>query len=164
MTNEQNNQVAAMNASGMSIDEIVSETQIPEADVRAFITSRNKVIKTISSKTKAAVISWYKMGNTERKTANRYGLSQATVHRIIAEAKDNSVKFTANEKRAAEGLPPISNEPCEALTAVSCGTREKQALESAKKKMLEIYETLTPEECRAWEMGEVYAEILRGLE
>ena len=40
---------------------------------------------------------------------------------------------------------------------------ESQALEAAKKKLLEIYETLTPEECRAWELGEVYAEIVRGI-
>lgn len=39
---------------------------------------------------------------------------------------------------------------------------ESQALEAAKKKLLEIYETLTPEESRAWELGEVYAEVVRG--
>ena len=39
---------------------------------------------------------------------------------------------------------------------------ESQALEAVKKKLLEIYETLTPEECRAWELGEVYAEVVRG--
>ncbi len=38
-----------------------------------------------------------------------------------------------------------------------------QALESARKKLLAIYETLTPEETRAWELGEVYADIVRGL-
>ena len=39
---------------------------------------------------------------------------------------------------------------------------ESQALESARQKLLAIYETLTPEECRAWELGEVYAEVVRG--
>lgn len=39
---------------------------------------------------------------------------------------------------------------------------ESQALEAAKKKLLEIYETLTPDEVRAWELGEVYAEVVRG--
>lgn len=52
----------------------------------------------------------------------------------------------------------------EDITADILTKKEKQALESAKKKMLAIYETLTPEETRAWEMGEVYAEIVRGLE
>lgn len=40
---------------------------------------------------------------------------------------------------------------------------ESQALESARQKLLAIYETLTPEETRAWELGEVYAEIVRGI-
>ena len=39
---------------------------------------------------------------------------------------------------------------------------ESQALKAAKAKLLAIYETLSPEECRAWEMGEVYAEVVRG--
>ena len=42
-------------------------------------------------------------------------------------------------------------------------TTESQALESARQKLLAIYETLTPEETRAWEMGEVYSEIVRGI-
>lgn len=42
-------------------------------------------------------------------------------------------------------------------------TSERTALEAAKKKLLAIYETLSPEETRAWEMGEVYAEVVRGL-
>lgn len=42
-------------------------------------------------------------------------------------------------------------------------TTESQALESARQKLLAIYETLTPEETRAWELGEVYAEIVRGI-
>lgn len=41
---------------------------------------------------------------------------------------------------------------------------ESQALEAARRKLLAIYETLPPEECRAWELGEVYAEVVRGLE
>lgn len=42
-------------------------------------------------------------------------------------------------------------------------TIESQALESARQKLLAIYETLTPEETRAWDLGEVYAEIVRGI-
>jgi len=71
----------------------------------------------------------------------------------------------------------IKNEPAQAATCTDSEVRncpnistskdntkasESQALEAAKKKLLAIYETLTPEECRAWEMGEVYAEIVRG--
>lgn len=67
--------------------------------------------------------------------------------------------YTVNEKHISENLPPIGE-----VDADIPAKKEKQALESAKKKMLAIYETLTPEETRAWEMGEVYAEIIRGLE
>ena len=42
-------------------------------------------------------------------------------------------------------------------------TTESQALESVKQKLLAIYETLTPEEIRAWDLGEVYAETVRGI-
>ena len=56
----------------------------------------------------------------------------------------------------ARNCPNISNSDNTTKKA------ESQALEAAKKKLLEIYETLTPEECRAWELGEVYAEVVRG--
>lgn len=78
----------------------------------------------------------------------------------LEEAIEKSKAVTANEGRISEGLPPIS----EVETADILTEKEKQALKSAKDKMLAIYETLTPEETRAWEMGEVYAEIVRGLE
>ena len=77
----------------------------------------------------------------------------------LEEAIEKSKVVTANEERIFEGLPPIS----EVETADILTQKEKQALKSAKDKMLAIYETLTSEETRAWEMGEVYAEIVRGL-
>lgn len=41
MTNEQRNQVAAMNASGMSIDEIVLDTKLGRKEVKDFVAERN---------------------------------------------------------------------------------------------------------------------------
>lgn len=75
--------------------------------------------------------------------------------------------------RAVFGFKPKEKEPAAAATATdsreitvqvkdSTKTAESQALESAKAKLLAIYETLSPEECRAWELGEVYAEVVRG--
>lgn len=78
----------------------------------------------------------------------------------LEEAIKKSKAVTANEKRISEGQPPIDED----IKADILTQKEKQALKSAKDKMLAIYETLTPEETRAWEMGEVYAEIVRGLE
>ncbi len=72
----------------------------------------------------------------------------------------------------------IKSEPAQAATCTDSEARncpnistsdnttkkaESQALESARQKLLAIYETLTPEETRAWELGEVYAEIVRGI-
>ena len=77
----------------------------------------------------------------------------------LEEAIEKSKVVTANEKRISEGLPLIDED----IKADILTQKEKQALKSAKDKMLAIYETLTSEETRAWEMGEVYAEIVRGL-
>ena len=57
----------------------------------------------------------------------------------------------------------VRNSPNISTSDNTTKTVESQALEAAKKKLLEIYETLTPEECRAWELGEVYAEVVRGI-
>lgn len=78
----------------------------------------------------------------------------------LEEAIEKSKAVTANEGRISEGLPLIDED----IKADILTQKEKQALKSAKDKMLAIYETLTPEETRAWEMGEVYAEIVKGLE
>lgn len=78
----------------------------------------------------------------------------------LEEAIKKSKVITANEERISEGQPPIDED----IKADILTQKEKQALSSAKNKMLAIYETLTSVETRAWEMGEVYAEIVRGLE
>lgn len=93
MTNEQKNQVAAMCNEGMSIDEIVAATKIPETDVRDFVKSRNARKKgCITKATQQAVLNWYKMGNSEGKTATHFGLAQSTVHKIIVAAKEGAAK------------------------------------------------------------------------
>lgn len=86
--------------------------------------------------------------------------------KALEEALEKSKSYTDNEKRIAEGELPISSEPSAMIEFLTADgkTKAEKALKSAKDKMLAIYETLTPEETRAWEMGEVYAEIVRGLE
>lgn len=153
MTNEQKTQVAAMNASGLSIDEIVLDTGIGKHEVEEFVKERNSKRRTISAETKQAVIEWYQSGHTETMCAKKFGISPASVHRIIVAAKE---KEPATAATAADSEEKISQ--------VECTTKsvESQALKAAKAKLLAIYETLSPEECRAWELGEVYAEVIRG--
>jgi transposase len=88
MTNEQKNQVAAMNASGMSIDEIVLDTGLGKQEVADFVAERNVKRKTISEQTKQAVVEWYQSGHTEKMCAKKFGISPASAHRIIAAAKE----------------------------------------------------------------------------
>lgn len=153
MTNEQKNQVAAMNASGMSIDEIVLDTGIGKQEVADFVAERNVKRKTISEQTKQAVVEWYQSGHTEKMCAKKFGISPASAHRIIAAAKEKEPAAAATATDSREITVQVKD---------STKTAESQALESAKAKLLAIYETLTPEECRAWELGEVYAEVVRG--
>ena len=153
MTNEQKNQVAAMNASGMSIDEIVLDTGLGKQEVADFVAERNVKRKTISEQTKQAVVEWYQSGHTEKMCAKKFGISPASAHRIIAAAKEKE-PTSAEAETITKGNYTNYNDTTKSA--------ESQALESAKAKLLAIYETLTPEECRAWELGEVYAEVVRG--
>ena len=88
MTNEQKFQVAAMNASGMSIDEIVLDTKLDRQEVEDLVKERNDKRKTISEATKRAVVEWYQSGHTEKQCAKKFGISPASAHRIIAAAKE----------------------------------------------------------------------------
>ena len=162
MTNEQKNQVAAMNASGMSIDEIVLDTKLGRKEVEDFVAERNAKKKgrghPISAQTKQAIVEWYQSGHPVSQTAKKFGVDPKTVKSAIAAIKEKEPIPAATETSSQKiRLDPmyISND-----TTVSA---ESQALESARKKLLAIYETLTPEETRAWELGEVYAEVVRGL-
>lgn len=106
MTNEQKKQVAAMNASGMSIDEILLDTKLPRAEVEAFVAEREKkksdlstftVVEikkksgrgqSISEQTKQAVKEWWQSGHSEGQTAKKFGISQSSVHRIVIAEKE----------------------------------------------------------------------------
>lgn len=124
MTNEQKNQVAAMYTEGMSITEIMTATKLEEHEVRGFVTERNKVNKRISNATKKAVINWYQQGNTAKQCANHYGLSPATVHRLIAIAKEQN-KLTA----VKHGEKPVTEEKKEPATVATVTDPENKNID-----------------------------------
>lgn len=155
MTNEQKNQVAAMNASGMSIDEIVLNTGLEKQEVADFVTERNgKRGRTMSEQTRQAIVEWYQSGHPVSQTAKKFGVDPKTVKKAVGLLPKEKEPVTA--ATAADSEEKISQVECTTKSA------ESQALKAAKAKLLAIYETLSPEECRAWEMGEVYAEVVRG--
>lgn len=162
MTNEQRNQVAAMNASGMSIDEIVLDTKLDRKEVGDFVAERNKKNgkrAVITPELKQAVIEWYQSGHSEHQTGRKFGIAQSTVHRILAKEKEPTPAATEVSSEVSSKNDTNSSVQVQDNTS----SAESQALEAARKKLLAIYETLSPEETRAWELGEVYAEVVRGL-
>lgn len=105
MTNEQKNQVAAMNASGMSVDEIVLDTGLEKQEVADFVTERNgKRGRPISEQTRQAIVEWYQSGHPVSQTAKKFGVDLKTVKKAV-------------------GLLPKEKEPAAAATATD--SREK---------------------------------------
>ena len=158
MTNEQRNQVAAMNASGMSIDEIVLDTKLDRKEVEDFVAERNKKNgkgKPLTRETIAQVEDLTRKGWTITDIKSKVGVSTASISRIRTNMK--------TEKEPAPAATETSSKIKTLQVQNSTFSTESQALEAARKKLLAIYETLSPEETRAWELGEVYAEVVRGL-
>lgn len=119
MTNEQKFQVAAMNASGMTVDEIVQDTKLDRQEVEDLIKERNDKRKTISETTKRAVIEWYQSGHTEKECAKKFGISPASAHRIIATAKEKEPTAAATATDSKENIVQVQN---------TTGSVESQAL------------------------------------
>lgn len=117
MTNEQKNQVAAMNASGMSVDEITIGTGLDKQTVADFVAERNATKKgrghPISEQTKQAIIEWYQSGHPVSQTAKKFGVDPKTV-------------------KSALGLLPKEKEPAAAATATDSDVKTLQIQDSTK--------------------------------
>ena len=121
MTNEQKNQVAAMNASGMSIDEIVLDTGLEKQEVADFVTERNgKRGRTISEQTRQAIVEWYQSGHPVSQTAKKFGVDPKTVKKAVG--------LLPKEKEPATAATAADSE--EKISQVECTTNsaESQAL------------------------------------
>jgi len=130
MTNEQKNQVAAMNAAGMSIDEILIDTGLDRQTVTDFVAERNalKAKKrgrgyAPSAQTKQAMVEWYQSGHSICATAKKFGVDPKTVKGAICAITgvDVTTKRTAKEttKETAKPAkkPTKEKEPATAATA-----------------------------------------------
>jgi len=122
MTNEQKNQVAAMNASGMSVDEIVLDTGLEKQEVADFVTERNgKRGHPISEQTRQAIVEWYQSGHPVSQTAKKFGVDPKTVKKAVG-------LLPAKEKEPAAAATAADSE--EKISQVECTTKsaESQAL------------------------------------
>lgn len=85
MTNEQKNQVAAMNASGMSVDEITIDTGLDKQTVADFVAERNRKNgkgKPLTPETIAQVEDLTRKGWTVTDIKAKVGISPASISRI----------------------------------------------------------------------------------
>lgn len=168
MTPKQKADIMAMNRDGLSIEEIAAATGINMTGVGVYL---QKVEDIEEAQTKASHEEDKKTkGTTTMQLVKMKELrAQGMSCREIAEKlgmKESTVGYYLRKKEPAQAATCTDSEarncPNISISDNTTKTAESQALEAAKKKLLEIYETLTPEECRAWELGEVYAEVVRG--
>lgn len=123
MTNEQKNQVAAMNASGMSVDEIVIDTGLERAEVEAFVAERNRKNgkgKPLTPETIAQVEDLTRKGWTITDIKAKVGISPASISRIrsgMKTEKEPTAAATATDSK--ENIVQVQN---------TTGSVESQAL------------------------------------
>ena len=106
MTNEQKNQVAAMNASGMSVDEIVIDTGLERAEVEAFVAEKNRKNgkgRPLTPETIAQVEDLTRKGWTVTDIKAKVGISPASISRIrsgMKTEKEPAAAATATDSKA----------------------------------------------------------------
>lgn len=186
LTREKKCQIAALGAKGKTVEEIAQTAGVDVETVREFLLGRESSEKKplfggnkkITTMTIAKINELRQQGKTYKEIADKLGVGTATVNRYLHKNKPSQINKDFDEA-VNDMITEAKKEPAPAATDTSSNTKneiktlsttndttetaESQALKAAKKKLLEIYETLSPEETRAWEMGEVYAEIVRGL-
>jgi len=106
MTNEQKNQVAAMNASGMSVDQIVLDTGLDKQTVADFVAERNRKNgkgKSLTPETIAQVEDLTRKGWTITDIKAKVGISPASISRIrsgMKTEKEPAATATATDSKA----------------------------------------------------------------
>ena len=123
MTNEQKNQVAAMNASGMSVDEITIDTGLDKQTVADFVAERNRKNgkgKPLTPETIAQVEDLTRKGWTVTDIKAKVGISPASISRIrsgMKTEKEPAAAATATDSK--ENIVQVQN---------TTGSAESQAL------------------------------------
>lgn len=142
---------AAMELTVEEVEAVLARKEPPEQPKTRIEKKRDT--RPLSDEVKAEVISMAESGSTIAEIKAKTGVSQASISRI---------KSAMKEKKPATAATAADSDVKTLHVKDTTKSAESQALKAAKAKLLAIYETLSPEECRAWEMGEVYAEVVRG--
>ena len=164
MTNEQKNQVAAMNAAGMSIDEILIDTGLDRQTVTDCVAERNalKAKKrgrgyAPSAQTKQAMVEWYQSGHSICATAKKFGVDPKTVKGAISAitgvdvTTKRTAKETTKETVKPAKKPTKEKEPATAATA----TEPKNESNTVQNNSAPIKNNTFSEKCQALKGVEV---------
>lgn len=143
---------AAMELTVEEVEAVLARKEPPEQPKTR--TEKKRDTRPLSDEVKAEVISMAESGSTIAEIKAKTGVSQASISRIKSAMK--------KKEPVAAATAADSEEKNIVQVQDTTETAESRALKAAKAKLLAIYETLSPEECRAWELGEVYAEVVRG--
>ena len=147
---------AAMEMTVEDVEAVLARKEPPEQPKTRIEKKRDT--RPLSDEVKAEIISMAESGATIAEIKAKTGVSQASISRIKAAMKEKEPAAAATATDSVSS----KDENSLAHTNNSIKAPESQALEAARRKLLAIYETLSPEETRAWELGEVYAEVVRG--
>jgi len=168
MTPKQKADIMAMNRDGLSIEEIAAATGINMTGVGVYLQKVEDIEETqkkASSEDVKKTKGTTTMQLVKMKELRAQGMSCREIAKELG-MKASTVSYYLKKKEPAQAATCTDSEvrisPNISTSDNTTKKAESQALEAAKKKLLAIYETLTPEECRAWELGEVYAEVVRG--
>lgn len=147
---------AAMEMTVEDVEAVLARKEPPEQPKTRIEKKRDT--RPLSDEVKAEVISMAESGSTIAEIKAKTGVSRASISRIKAAMKEKE------PAAAATATDSVSSKDDNSLAHINDNTKgpKSQALEAARRKLLAIYETLLPEETRAWELGEVYAEVVRG--
>ena len=146
MTNEQKNQVAAMNASGMTVDEITIDTGLDKQTVADFVAERNRKNgkgKPLTPETIAQVEDLTRKGWTVTDIKAKVGISPASISRIrsgMKAEKEPAAAATATDSdvKTLQIQDSIKTAESQALKGVNVLGVLQAALETAYGKDAEI--------------------------
>lgn len=120
--------------------------------------------KKILEETKQMIAQDYLAGMKQSKIAEKYDISAAAVSMLLSRMKMSELK----EKEPVPAATETSSDVVKDDNTLHSNNSKilsvcQENLDRAAKDLLGIYERMSPEEQRAWDLGEVFGSISRAL-
>ena len=151
LSQTQKTKIAALNVKGKSVKEIAKATGINREEIAEFVEERNRQIAALNAS-----------GKTVKEIVKETGANRVDVAAFVAERNRQKKEPAPAEAETS----PKEKYLQEYNTSVS-GVCQAEAIanlfhhaERACKSMISIYEAMTSEEHRAFDLGETYRDML----